>query len=614
MKAGDVLNLATLPGHVVDSDPMFNAILSTTPITKMKAAASALNAVIGANIARLANFLCLDCCRTIDYSKRIALSASDRNNCEIVLLRLNCYLSLNRIDNLGNKCNCSTLGSLRCEAKLGMDTKEASFSSKYELTYVFSFFLRRERKLLEQMMGFGWISDPKPYSNDDAFRVSRYFSSTVAQLYLSDSRYFKLDRFSNVSVIESPKLKANIKNCSVVFFPSLVGQLILSLKIDDSNVDLYDLCDLHESLRAWSNSYSIDGHPKGASSLKFDRTDDGSCEYFEPDEFDASPDLKVSSLLSFLLGAHRSTELTIDRVLEPICDRRSPALIYVSGSTADVVCNEKLYKLLVGDGQNLPLPTASYMRAFIKAREASPYFGKDVLPRDSSRSVIDGYGFILIGNQENRFFSETVYSSFQSIYLILFSLLWYQYAFLFTSLERIEKLSEASGEPHSRDVEKIIKEIGTHLNPSILSFGSREEQAIMLMEIGQRALGIDRLYEKLDRQTAYWHNYSVTVETRSTANAAVVIGLLSVIGLVVSVLFGVADLDVAGASKGNPLVNMLPTLTAISVAGLLVVLALGFFSRFNPKGSFRSIAVFYVLPYIGFLLLFTLAVLAAVSV
>ncbi|ETD90907.1 hypothetical protein U713_04095 [Rhodobacter capsulatus YW2] len=215
---------------------------------------------------------------------------------------------------------------------------------------------------------------------------------------------------------------------------------------------------------------------------------------------------------------------------------------------------------------------------------------------------------MLIGGIENAFFNNVIYSSFQSIYSILFSLLWYQYAFLLNSLERLEQISENAGDPHSKDVEEVVKDIGRYLNPSLLSFGSREEQALLLLEIGQRTLGIDKLYEKLDRQAAYWHNYSVTVETRSTANAAVIIGLLSVLGLVVSVLFGVADLNGVGSADGSPLRNMVRALVGVSVAGFIGLFFLGFFSTRNPKGFLRSIAIFYLLPYVIFLGAFTVAV------
>ncbi|WP_131725675.1 hypothetical protein ACTTAL_07105 [Rhodobacter capsulatus] len=493
-----------------------------------------------------------------------------------------------------------------------MDQPSPLPKNKYAITYVFSFLVRKEKHLLDQMKNFGWRDDKEPYSVDQRFRITRYFSSTASKLYLNDVRYFSLARFSGLCVADAPELSSRIEKCRVLIFPGSigcsVGQLHLSIESEGLGEGADRLCDLHERLRAWSNSFSEGGEPKGASALHFRRSDGGSNEYFDPDDFDADLNVKVSALLTFLLGGTSASGSAFDKVVDPVCDRRSPALIFASTDKANVNSDEFLYRLIAGDGSGSPLPSSSYVRSFLANREASPYFGKGVSPTVASRSAIDGYGFVLIGGIENAFFNNVIYSSFQSIYSILFSLLWYQYAFLLNSLERLEQISENAGDPHSKDVEEVVKDIGRYLNPSLLSFGSREEQALLLLEIGQRTLGIDKLYEKLDRQAAYWHNYSVTVETRSTANAAVIIGLLSVLGLVVSVLFGVADLNGVGSADGSPLRNMVRALVGVSVAGFIGLFFLGFFSTRNPKGFLRSIAIFYLLPYVIFLGAFTVAV------
>jgi hypothetical protein len=499
-----------------------------------------------------------------------------------------------------------------------MDQPVQMPKKRYAITYVFSFLVRKEKNLLDQMAKFGWKPDKEPYSIDQRFRVSRYFSPTVSKLFLNQVRYFIQGRFSGLCVADEPELISSIEKCRVLLFPgtagSSVGQLHLTIGSDDSGNGPSNLCDLHERLRVWSNSFSEGGEPKGASALNFRRSDGLPDEFFNPDDFDADMNVKVSALLNFLLGSSSTNGSLIDQVVDPVCDRRSPALIFASIAEEDVKYDEFFYRLIAGDGARSPMPSTSYVRSFLSNREASPYFGEGVPAKVASRSAIDGYGFVLIGNDENDFFNNVIYSSFQSVYLVLFSLLWYQYAFMLTSLERLEKISEITGDPHSKDVESVVKDIGRYLSPSLLDFGSREEQALLLLEIGQRTLGIDKLYQKLDRQAAYWHNYSVTVETRSTANAAVIIGLLSVLGLVFSILFGVTDLNGVSKTDGNPLRNLMPALIVVSSAGLFGLLCLGFFSTKNPKGLFGSITIFYVLPYVIFLVFFTLAVWVSFNV
>lgn len=311
-------------------------------------------------------------------------------------------------------------------AKLG--PIEVNFESRThcEITYVFTFVVEDEKRLINIIANNSWKREDQVFDPDQSFRISRYFNQEVSKLYLHDTKCFRQHKYTQITIANEECIPANVLSCQLLLFPSSVGQLMLSVSVDWHDGNVSSLCSLHEKLRAWSNSYSENGTLHGASALRFVRNDPKEYDEFDPDLFDPLPAEDRCALLSFLLGLNALDHRKADPVVVPICDRRSPALLFVSCNDESVPDVNFVYKLVAGDGAQAPLPSDEYIANYLHQREASPYYGVYVPSHISSRSIVDGYGFLFIGSKDNTFFNKVVRDSTKSIYLVLFSLLWHQ--------------------------------------------------------------------------------------------------------------------------------------------------------------------------------------------